>query len=506
MSDEKLVRGIGRWDLTAITINLIIGAGIFGLPSKVAALIGSYSLLAFVACAIIIAFIVLCFAEVSSRFQTTGGMYLYAKEAFGSVVGFEVGWLYWIVRVTTFAANCNLFLIYLELFVPGINYLLLRYFGFSIPSANEGYLRIFLISFIILVLTVVNLLGVRQSAIMTNIFTVGKLVPLLIFAAIGMFFIVFIEPANFVFSTTPEYGKFSEAVLLLIYAYVGFEAAAIPAGETKDPQKNVPYALLIAVGFCAVLFIIIQIVAIGTLPELADSKTPLADAAGKFMGSFGASFIAIGALVSILGNLNGGYLATSRIPFAMAEQKELPSVLAKTHAKFKTPYVSLALTSVVIFVFTIQTSFVTALTIATITRLLVYAATCASLPVFRFRSDAPSAKFTAPFGIVAAVLSLLLIIWLLTQVDYKKEGLVMLIVAAIGLVLYFAYRLFGNWGFILAIVLLEFVFSCLNFFWGNSVIVNWGILAIFILEGIWLVIHFAYRFFGKSKTESPSEN
>ena len=445
---EKLVRGIGRWDLTAIAINTIIGTGIFLLPQKVTALIGGYSLLAFVACAVIIGFIVVCFAEVSSRFQATGGMYLYAREAFGSAVGFEVGWLYWIVRVTTFAANCNAFLIYLEIFFP---------------SANQGYLRISIISAIVLMITVVNFIGVRESAWMTNIFTVGKIVPLLIFAAVGMFFI---SPANFNFAETPEYGKFSEAVLLLIYAFVGFEAAAIPAGETKEPQKNVPFALLAALGFCAVLFILIQIVAIGTLPELAESKTPLADAAGKFMGSFGASFIAIGALVSILGNLNGGFLASSRIPFAMAEQKELPQILAKTHEKFKTPFVSILLTSVVILILTIQSSFFTAVAIATITRLLVYAATCASLPVFRFREkfigfaflkndggiqpafswkeNSPEAKFIAPFGIVAAILSLIMIVWLLTNVDYKKEGLAILIAVIVGLILYFAYRFFDK--------------------------------------------------------------
>src|SRR5215204_3128320 len=116
MSEEKLVRGISRWDLTAIAINTIIGTGIFLLPAKVAGLIGNYSLFAFIACALIVALIVVCFAEVSSRFQATGGMYLYAKEAFGSAVGFEVGWLYWIVRVTTFAANCNALLMYLKFF------------------------------------------------------------------------------------------------------------------------------------------------------------------------------------------------------------------------------------------------------------------------------------------------------------------------------------------------------------------------------------------------------
>ena len=209
--EEKLVRGISRWDLTAIAVNTIIGAGIFGLPSKVTALIGGYSLIAFFLCAVIIGFIVLCFAEVSSRFQATGGMYLYAREAFGDVVGFEVGWLYWIVRVTTFAANCNL---------------LLAYLGFFVPSANDGILRILLISFVVILLTTVNFLGVKESVILTNIFTIGKIVPLLIFSAVGLFFI---QPDNFSFNASPDYVSFSSAILLLLYAYVGFEAAVIPA-------------------------------------------------------------------------------------------------------------------------------------------------------------------------------------------------------------------------------------------------------------------------------------
>jgi amino acid transporter len=374
---------------------------------------------------VIVAFIVLCFAEVASRFQNTGGMYLYAKEAFGGVVGFEVGWLYWIVRITTFAANCNL---------------LLSYLGFFVPSANEGFLRIALISLIVLILTAVNFIGVKQSAILTNIFTVGKIVPLLIFAAVGLFFV---QPANFNFSAAPEYGAFSSAVLLLIYAFVGFEAAVIPAGEVQEPKKTVPFALLIALGIVAVLYILIQIVCIGTLPELAASERPIADAANKFLGSFGASFITIGALVSIFGNLNGGFLTGSRIPFAMAEQQELPQVLTRTHEKFKTPYISLLLTALMMFIFTVQSSFISALTISAITRLLVYATTCASLPVFRSRKDAPKAEFLAPFGIAASVLSLILTVWLLTNVDFKKEGLTILIVALIGLALYFAYR-FGK--------------------------------------------------------------
>jgi amino acid transporter len=425
MEDSKLVRGLGRWDLTAIAVNTIIGTGIFILPAKVMALIGAYSLFAFVACAVIVALIVVCFAEVSSRFQATGGMYLYAKVAFGPAVGFETGWLYWIVRVATFAANCNAFLIYL---------------GFFFPGFDAGFPRIAVICLIIAGITAINVAGVRESAVTTNIFTIGKIVPLLVFAVVGLFFI---EPANFSFGEPPATGKFSEAVLLLIYAYVGFEAVAIPAGEAKDPRKNIPFALFMALMFCAVLFIVIQAVSIGTLPDLARSERPLADAAAGFIGRFGAGFIAIGALVSILGNLNGGFLAASRLPFAMAEQKELPKAIASTHARFKTPTLSILITAAVILVLTIQSSFLTAVTIATITRLLVYATTCLALPVFRRREDVPGAEFKAPFGIAASALSLGLIIWLLANVDYKKEGFAIATAAAVGLAIYYLYR-FSN--------------------------------------------------------------
>lgn len=435
MSEEKLIRGISRWDLTAIAINTIIGAGIFGLPAKVTALIGSWSLLAFVFCALIIGLIVLCFAEVSSRFQSTGGMYLYAKESFGTVVGFEVGWLYWVVRVATFAANCNL---------------LLAYLSFFFPTAKEGATRIILICIVVIGFAIVNFIGVKQSTFLTNIFTVGKILPLVIFVSIGLFFI---SPANFDFSIMPDYAAFSGATLLLLYAFVGFEATVIPAGESKNPKKDMPFALLLALGVVAILFILIQIVAIGTMPELAKSDKPLADSAAVFLGTFGATLIAAGAVVSILGNLNGGFLATTRIPFAMSKQKDLPDFFGKAHEKFKTPYISIFITSLAILVLTIQSDFVTALTIATITRLIVYATTCLALPVLRKREDVPKAEFVAPFGIIVAVLSLLLIVWLLmfglfgndwfqhisnfnfSQLTFKSDGFQILIAIAVGLLL-----------------------------------------------------------------------
>lgn len=424
MEETKLVRGISRWGLTAITINAVIGAGIFGLPSKAAALMGTYSLFAFVVCGIIVAMVAYTCAEVASRFHATGGVYLYAREAFGPATAFEIGWLYWIVRATSFAANCNL---------------LVTYLGVFLPSAHSGITRILIILAVTLTLLTVDIIGVRQSSRLTNFFTIGKLLPLAVFIIIGAFFI---HPANFTFGPVPDYSSTTSAVLLLIYAFVGFENALIPAGETKDAKKNVPVALLTGVGVVIVFYILIQIVSIGTLPGLAASDKPLVDAAVHFMGKFGGWFIAAGAAVSIIGNLNVSVLGSTRLLFAMGENRELPSFLSMTHPRFKTPYYATLITGVVIIVLTIQSSFVGALTISTITRLLVYAIICIALPVFRRRPDAPEASFRAPFGVAASVLSLILIVWLLSNVDFAKEGVAVFLAAFVGLMMYFAYRFY----------------------------------------------------------------
>src|SRR5437588_3418182 len=259
-SSKGLVRGIQRWDLVAVAINAIIGAGIFGLPSKVYALAGAYSLIAFVVCAIVVALIILCFAEVGSRFNDTGGPYLYARQAFGSTVGFEVGWLMWLARLTAFAANCNL---------------LVDYLGFFWAPATTHYWREIVIVVVVAALAAVNVAGVRNAALVTNIFTVGKLVPLILFVAVGLFFI---NTQNYSFVARPQYSAFSTSVLILVYAFSGFEMAAIPAGEVRDPQRNLPLALLTAIAVVAAIYITVQIVCIGTLPALAASQRPLADA------------------------------------------------------------------------------------------------------------------------------------------------------------------------------------------------------------------------------------
>ncbi|MGH9766019.1 MAG: APC family permease, partial [Blastocatellia bacterium] len=338
-TNTGLIRGIRRWDLVAVAINGIIGAGIFGLPSQVYALIGPYSLIAFMACALVVALIVLCFAEVGSRFSETGGPYLYAREAFGPVAGFEVGWLMWLARLTAFAANCNLLIDYLGYFHPGI---------------GVGWLRVVVIIAIVASLTIVNVAGVRNAALFSDVFSIGKLIPLTLFIIFGMFFLA---PQNFSTAAQPTLSTFSQSVLLLVYAFTGFEMAIIPAGETRDPRRNLPFAILTSLGVVAVVYILIQVVCIGTFPELAASKRPLADASEHFMGAIGASAITAGAVISIIGNLSVVILAAARLPFAMADKGELPRIFAATHRKFRTPHAAIVATCAVMLALTLWKDF-----------------------------------------------------------------------------------------------------------------------------------------------------
>ncbi|MBI3649448.1 MAG: amino acid permease [Acidobacteria bacterium] len=420
-NDTGLVRGIRRWDLVAVAINGIIGAGIFGLPSKVFALIGAYSIVAFIACALVVALVILCFAEVGSRFKDSGGPYLYTRQAFGSVAGFQVGWLMWLARLTAFAANLNLFVDYLSYFLP---------------TSTTPVWRNTIIIAVVLLLTTVNVLGVRDTTRLSNLFTVGKLLPMILFIAVGIFFI---SPQNFSFAAPLAYKTFSASVLTMVYAFSGFEMAVIPAGEVQDPQRNQPMALITAIVVVAVLYISIQVVCIGTLPELATSTKPVADAGSKFLGRAGGALITAGVLVSIIGNLNVLILAASRLVFAMGERGELPQVVAATHKKFRTPHIAILATTTVMLTFTLWSTFLKQVNLSVIARLLAYAATCAALMMLRRKPDAPAAMFKTPAGLAVSIFTLVLIAWLLSNATWQ-DARDSAIAAALGLVIYFAYQ------------------------------------------------------------------
>jgi amino acid transporter len=415
-SSTKLLREIRKWDLVALVLNCIIGAGIFGLPSRAFALAGVYSLLAYVVCAVPILLIVFCFAEVGSRFKQTGGLYLYAREAFGPMVGFGMGWLAWLARITAFGALCNLFSDYLAYFLP---------------AAAAGPIRTAVIAGLVSSLAAANVMGVRRASTLGNYFTIAKLLPLLLLVIVGA---SFINTGNFESTVVPSYSSFSASVLLLVFAFTGFEMAGIPAGESRDPQRHIPFALITGTAICVVLYVAIQAVCVGTVSDLAQSQRPLADAGSAIFGAPGASIISLGAMVSVVGTMNVIMLAGPRLLFAMSEQGQLPRILLTTHPRFHTPHFAILFTAFVVLVLTLSGTFASLATLSTVIRLITYAITCAALQVLRRKGTAVPA-FAVPGGKVVSTLALLLIVWLFSSSAWS-EAAQTLVAAAIGLGLY----------------------------------------------------------------------
>jgi APA family basic amino acid/polyamine antiporter len=409
--------------MVALVLNCIIGAGIFGLPGTAFRLSGTYSLAAFTVCAVLVICFALSFSEVGSRFSGTGGPYLYARDAFGPFIGFQIGWLLWVARVTAYASLANLFASYLGIFWP---------------AAAAGAPRAIVLTLLVAVITVVNFVGVKPSTTFTNIFTAGKLSALLFFIVAGMFFI---EPANYLTGRVPTYAEFSQTVLILVFAFTGFEMAVIPAGETINPGKNAPFGLLVGIPIVVALYVLIQVVAIGTLPGLAASARPLADASQRVLGGWAAAIVSLGALVSITGTLNSVLLVSGRLIFAMAEDRRLPASVGAVHARFRTPHRAILLSSAAILALTLSGSFVAMAAISTVTRLLVYAATCAALFAFRRRERAP---FVAPLGAAAATVALALTAWVLSNSPFREIWMTGAAAAA-GTVLYFGFTPHWNY-------------------------------------------------------------
>jgi amino acid transporter len=401
-------------------INTVIGAGIFGLPSKAFASTGTYSLFALLGCAVFASLIILCFAEVSSRFTETGGPYLYAREALGEHAGFVIGWLMWLTRVTSFASICNLLVTYLAHFWPA--------------AESTGW-RTVLIVVIVVALTLINVVGVHEAALVSNFFAVAKLIPLLLFILIGA---AYLRTDSFSFGPLPSAASFSTTVMMLVFAFGGFETSTVAAGEVRDPQRNFPFALGVAMAVVAVVYLGIQIVCVGTLPGLATSERPLADAAATFFGTTGGGVIALGAVVSMAGILNASLLAGGRLPFAMAEHGALPKALAAIHPRFHTPHVAIMVSAGVALAITLTSSFLTAAAISVLTRLAIYAVTCGCLFALRRRDGSP-AGFTVPGGAFIPVATLVLCLWLLWHSSWRDVRDV-LIAAAVGGALYWATR------------------------------------------------------------------
>ena len=412
-SSEGLIRVIGRWSMAALVVNCVIGSGVFGLPSVLASLIGPASVLAVVLAPVAVGIIMACFAEVASRFVHTGGPYVYAQEAFGRFMGIQVAWLVWFVRLTACAANANLFVTYVGEFWP--------------QAARTGA-RLTILTLLIGILAAINVRGAKAGARVSTAFTVAKLASLLLVTLAGSFYLLSKHPVIANPFAPPSGNEWARAIVLLIFAYGGFEAAVISAGEARDPRRDLPFGLFAALITCTVIYGVIQWVVVGVLPDPAHSERPLADVAQIVIGSSGASLISMGALLSIYGYLSANILAMPRISFALAERGDFPSVFALVHPRFRTPYFSIFVFALLVWLLALLGSFAGNATLSAGSRLFYYGVVCASLPVLR-RKQPGLSQFRLRGGTLIAILGVLVCAGLLTQIEYNKSLILLAAVA-----------------------------------------------------------------------------
>ncbi|HMB38092.1 MAG TPA: APC family permease [Wenzhouxiangellaceae bacterium] len=416
-ANEGLIRQLGALGIALLALNGMIGAGIFGVPAGAAALAGAWSPMVFVACALLLGAIMLCFAEISSQFDRTGGPILYIDTAFGRFAGFQTGWAFYIARMTAFAANLNL---------------LIESLAYLWPAAGGGWIRVALLTLILGALTWVNVAGIKQAVRSLGVLTLLKLVPLLILIVAGLAWLGL--AADAISNTAPPTsGQFTTAALLVIYAYVGWESALVPAGEVKNPARAMPLALFSALALVTVLYVIIQAVSVAALPGLADSERALIDVAEVLMGPAGAMLLTVGVVVSVGGNVAGTMISAPRLTFALAREGNFPTWFGQVHREHHTPANSIVFFATLTLLLSVFGSFVWLAAMSALVRVLIYMACIGAMP--RLRKRTGPGGFRLPGGWLIPILAFAASGVLLLQISLQSV-LATAAVLAVGTIIY----------------------------------------------------------------------
>ena len=407
-----MVRAIGRWTLVALVVNSVIGSGIFGLPDDVARLVGRAAPLAYLASAIGIGLVMACFAEVSSQFSESGGPYLYARDAFGPFIGCQVGWAAWLTRLTSGAAMSSLFVVYL---------------GEFLPWATDPVPRALLLTLLVGGLTLVNVRGVRSGSLLNNLVTLAKLVPIAVVVVAGLALV-----GSHIRIEGPAAGDdhWLEAILTLMFAFGGFEAALMPGGEVRDPRRDAPFAYLTALPVVTVVYLSLHLVVMGAFPDPAAfdlpavRSRPVGEAARVFLGSPGATLVAAGVLVSTYGTLAAQFLSAPRLTYALAERGDFFGPLAAVHPRFRTPHVSIVVHGILVAALATFGGFIWNVLLAAVARLSTYAAVCGAVPVLRARYPERD-RFRLPAGTLFAAAGTAFCVLLVFQM--RREHLIVIL-------------------------------------------------------------------------------
>jgi amino acid transporter len=417
-----LLRAVSRWQIVALSVNDVIGSGVYLiLPVAAALLLGPASVWAILAAGFAVLLLVLCFAEASSLFDRPGGAIVYTQAAFGDFVGFEVGWMTWIARISSIA---------------GLSVFFARAVGYLWPAAKSGVGQWATIVLPLLVLTWINVRGVKSGARTAVVLAWGKVLPLVLFVAVGLFFVdwgrVFPVPM-------PERANFMKAALLVLFAYAGFENTPAPAGEFLNPKRDVPFALIMQIGIVTAIYTAVQLVAIGTVPNLGASPTPLADAAAMMLGPVGGLILTLGAVLSVLGTNNNTVLAGPRYLYALAQMGKLPPVFAKIHPRFRTPHVAILTQTGVALLLMLTGTAEELAVLSAIARLATYIGTAAAVPVLRRKLPATPRTIRLPGGPLIPIAALAICVLFLSAAE-KKSWIAGGIALAVGALIYLVPR------------------------------------------------------------------
>jgi APA family basic amino acid/polyamine antiporter len=400
--ESALERAIGGFGFGVINLNSVIGAGIFGLPAAAAAMSGAFSPWLFVLSGLLVLTVVLSFAEAASMFQKTGGALAYASHAFGPFVGFQTGWLAYLSRVAAMGANTNLLVTYASWFWAPLD---------TEPWHSGTLVAIFGL------LTWLNVVGVRNSVALLYAFTVLKLLPLSLLILFGL---GKIDLGTLMGANTPNIGELGEGILLVLYAYVGFEGTVVTAGEGRNPRRDLPRALINTILIIAVIYVLVQLVAMGVMPNLAASDKALADVAAIMFGPAGAVLLTLGAVFSIGGNLHSSLLSAPRMTFALGRDGSLPSVFARVHPRYHTPHVSIWVYGALCLGMALTGTFVWLAVISTLVRLLTYMVCIAALPRLHRTIEPHDHQFRLPGGLLIPGIAMLLCLWLITHASLNS--------------------------------------------------------------------------------------
>ncbi|MDE3126698.1 MAG: APC family permease [Gemmatimonadota bacterium] len=418
--ESSLVRDVGVWGLAASVVNLVIGGGIFRIPSDpaVAGLLGAAAPLAYLICAVAMGLVVLSMAEAGSRVSMTGGPYAYVETAFGPYAGFLVGVLVWTIGATA---------------VPAVAMIFADNFAVVVPGFQSEAGRIGLLVAVYAVLVWINVRGVKQGTRLIAAATVVKLLPLVLLVAIGAFGMhaPYLTPA-----AMPPKHDFARAAMVLVFVFAGFESALVPSGEVRESSRTVPRALLLGMGMVTVLFIALQFVVQGILgPRLVGSATPLSDAAATVMGPWGARLFSLAVVFSTFGFLSGMALAMPRALFAFARDGYAPRALASVHRRFHTPHVAIVAQAALTVVLAATGAFERLVVLANLAALLAYlGCTAAAFELHRRDVRADGEPFRLPGRNLIPVAAGILVIVLLSSITIREWRFAGLVLAVASLV------------------------------------------------------------------------